>query len=86
MATLALKIGKIILFLLIMIAIGRCLGDPYGWINHDFGYWVVRKIYGNEDAGVENIENVFFFISFFFLLAMTTVSYALIIKLIKRFR
>lgn len=86
MAALALKIGKIILFLLIMVAIGRCLGDPYGWINHDFGYWVVRKLYGNEDAGVENIENVFFLISFICLLVMTSISYAVIITLIKRFR
>jgi len=86
MATLARKIGKIIFSLLIMAVIGRFLGDPYGWINHDFGYWVVQKLYGSNDAGVENVENVFFFISFIFLIVITTILYALIMWLIQRFR
>jgi len=69
-----------------MAAIGRFLGVPYGWVDHDFGYWVVQKLYGGNDAGIENIENIFFFISFIFLIVITTILYALIVRIIQRFR
>ncbi|KMK01302.1 hypothetical protein ABW07_24270 [Pluralibacter gergoviae] len=56
--TLARRLAKVAYFLLILFVIGRSLGDPYLWVNHDLGYWVVHLFYGNEDAGVENIEDV----------------------------
>lgn len=84
--TLARRLAKVAYFLLILLVIGRSFGDPYLWVNHDFGYWVVHLFYGNEDAGVENIENVFFYIAFITEIAAATAIYLITIKLIRKIR
>lgn len=73
--TLARRLAKVVYFFLLLLCIGRSLGDPYLWINHDLGYWVVHLFYGNEDAGVENIEDIFFYIAFITEIATVTVIY-----------
>ncbi|ELN2739357.1 hypothetical protein RJ492_006071 [Pluralibacter gergoviae] len=84
--TLARRLSKVAYFLLILFVIGRSLGDPYLWVNHDLGYWVVHLFYGNEDAGVENIEDVFFYIAFITEIAATTAIYLITMKLIRKIR
>ncbi|MGK8934442.1 hypothetical protein ACRS85_17090 [Pluralibacter gergoviae] len=84
--TLARRLAKVAYFLLILFVIGRSLGDPYLWVNHDLGYWVVHLFYGNEDAGVENIEDVFFYIAFITEIAATTAIYLIMMKLIRKIR
>lgn len=82
----ARRLAKVVYYLLILLAIGRSLGDPYLWINHDFGYWVVHLFYGNEDAGVENIEDIFFYIAFITEITAATVIYLITMKLIRKIR
>ena len=82
----ARRLAKVVYFLLILLAIGRSLGDPYLWVNHDFGYWVVHPFYGNEDAGVENIEDIFFYIAFITEITAATVIYLITMKLIRKIR
>lgn len=84
--TLARRLAKVAYFLLILFVIWRSLGDPYLWVNHDLGYWVVHLFYGNEDAGVENIEDVFFYIAFITEIAATTAIYLITMKLIRKIR
>ena len=84
--TLARRLAKVAYFPLILFVIGRSLGDPYLWVNHDLGYWVVHLFYGNEDAGVENIEDVFFYIAFITEIAATTAIYLITMKLIRKIR
>lgn len=84
--TLARRLAKVVYFLLILLGIGRSLGDPYLWINHYFGYWVVHLFYGNEDAGVENIEDIFFYIAFITEITAAIVIYLVTMKLIRKIR
>ncbi|MVT05632.1 hypothetical protein CD006_23945 [Enterobacter sp. 10-1] len=84
--TFARRLAKVAYFLLILLVIGRSLGDPYLWVSHDFGYWVVHLFYGNEDAGVENIEDVFFYIAFITEIAAATAIYLITMKLIRKIR
>ena len=82
----ARKLAKVVCFLLILLVIGRSLGDPYLWVNHDFGYWVVHLFYGDNDAGAENIEDVFFYIAFLTEIAVATAIYLVTMKLIRKIR
>lgn len=84
--TLARRLAKVVYFLLILLGIGRSLGDPYLWVNHQFGYWMVHLFYGNEDAGVENIEDIFFYIAFITEITAATVIYLVTMKLIRKIR
>ncbi|ECO4312761.1 hypothetical protein AB0001_004765 [Salmonella enterica] len=84
--TLVRRLAKVVYFLLLMLGIGRSLGDPYLWVNHDLGYWVVHLFYGNEDAGVENIEDIFFYIAFITEITAATAIYLVTMKLIKKVR
>lgn len=84
--TLAHRLAKVVYFLLILLGIGRSLGDPYLWVNHQFGYWMVHLFYGNEDAGVENIEDIFFYIAFITEITAATVIYLVTMKLIRKIR
>ena len=84
--TFARRLAKVAYFLLILLVIGRSLGDPYLWVNHDFGYWVVHLFYGDDDAGVENIEDIFFYIAFITEIAAATAIYLITMKLIRKIR
>lgn len=84
--TLARRLAKVVYFLLILLGIGRSLGDPYLWVNHQFGYWMVHLFYGNEDAGVENIGDIFFYIAFITEITAATVIYLVTMKLIRKIR
>lgn len=83
---LARRLAKVVYFLLILFVIGRSLGDPYLWVNHDFGYGVVHLFYGDNDAGAENIEDVFFYIAFIAEIAAATAIYFITMKLIRKIR
>lgn len=82
----ARRLAKVVYFLLILLVIGRSLGDPYFWVNHDFGYWVVHLFYGDNEAGAENIEDVFFYIAFLIEIAVATAIYLVTMKLIRKIR
>jgi len=82
----ARRLAKVVYFLLILLVVGRSLGDPYLWVNHDLGYWVVHLFYGDNDAGVENIEDVFFYIAFLTEIAAATAIYLMTMKLIRKIR
>ncbi|HFO0254631.1 TPA: hypothetical protein ACHIDA_000775 [Raoultella ornithinolytica] len=82
--TLARRLARVAYFLLILLVIGRTLGDPYLWVNHD--YWVVHLFYGDDDAGVENIEDVFFYIAFITEITAATAIYLITMKLIRKIR
>jgi len=69
-----------------MLVIGRSLGDPYLWVNHDVGYGIVHLFYGDNDAGVENIEDIFFLIAFLIEIAAATAIYLITMKLIRKIR
>lgn len=81
----AVRLLKVLLFLLIFVAVGRTLGDPYNWVNHPLADRVADLIYGYGKVGGEEIDDVYFYIDVVSVVAITVALYFIAVKLIKKF-
>lgn len=81
----AVRLLKVLLFLLIFVAVGRTLGDPYNWVNHSLADRVADLIYGYGKVGGEEIDDVYFYIDVVFVVAITVALYFIAVRLIKKF-
>lgn len=86
MAILARKSGKVAFFLLILLCVGRTMGEPYNWINYDFVLKIGNLLYGPGEIGAEAIDDTFFYISFLANIVITVVVFFLKMKLITKIR
>lgn len=86
MATLARKSGKAGYFLLLLVLVGRAMGEPYNWINYDFVLKIGNLLYGPGEIGAEAIDDTYFYISFLANIVITVVVFFITTKLIKRMR
>lgn len=82
----AIRLLNVLLFLAIFVAVGRALGDPYNWVNHALADKLASLIYGYGNVGGEEIDDVYFYIDVVSVLAIATVLYLIVVKLIKRLR
>ncbi len=80
------RASKVVFFILLLIVVGRCMGDPFYWLNYDFVLKVGHLIYGAGEIGAENIDDTYFYIDLITAVAITTAIYLLIVKLIKKIR
>lgn len=80
------RASKVVFFILLLMVVGRCIGNPFYWLNYDFVLNVGHLIYGAGEIGAENIDDTYFYIDFTTAIAITTVIYLLIVKLIKKIR
>ncbi|NBB54987.1 hypothetical protein GU930_07625 [Pantoea vagans] len=76
MAILARKSGKVAFFLLILLCVGRTMGEPYNWINYDFVLKIGNLLYGPGEIGAEAIDDTFFYISFLANIVITVVFFS----------
>lgn len=81
----AVRLLKMLLFLLIFVAVGRTLGDPYNWVNHSLADKVADLIYGYGKVGGEEIDDVYFYIDVVSVVTITVALYFIAVKLIKKF-
>lgn len=86
MATLAHKSGKVALFLLLLIFVGRAMGEPYNWIHYDFVLKLGSMLYGPGEIGAEAIDDTYFYISFLTNIVITTALFSITMKLIRKIR
>lgn len=86
MATLARKSGKVVFFLLILVCVGRAMGEPYNWINYNFVLKLGNLLYGPGEIGAEAIEDTYFYISFLANIVITMVFFFITMKLIRKIR
>ncbi|MCP1206026.1 hypothetical protein NIM72_10810 [Pantoea sp. B550] len=86
MAILARKSGKVAFFLLILLCVGRTMGEPYNWISYDFVLKIGNLLYGPGEIGAEAIDDTFFYISFLANIVITVVVFFLTMKLITKIR
>lgn len=82
----AIRLLNVLLFLAIFIAADRALGDPYHWVNHALADKLASLIYGYGKVGGEEIDDVYFYIDVVSVVAIATVLYLIVVKLIKRLR
>lgn len=86
MATLARKSGKVAFFLLILVCVGRAMGEPYNWINYDFVLKLGKLLYGPGEIGAEAIDDTYFYISFLTNIVITMVIFFITMTLIRKIR
>lgn len=82
----AIRLLNVLLFLAIFVVVGRALGDPYNWVNDALADKLANLIYGYGNVGGEEIDDVYFYIDVVSVVAITTVLYLIVVKLIKRLR
>lgn len=82
----AIRLLNVLLFLTIFIAVGRTLGDPYNWVNDALADKLANLIYGYGNVGGEEIDDVYFYIDVVSVVAIATVLYLIVVKLIRRLR
>ncbi len=81
-----IRLLNVLLFLAIFVAIGRALGDPYNWVNDALADKLANLIYGYGNVGGEEIDDVYFYIDVVSVVAIATVLYLIVVKLIRRLR
>ncbi len=86
MATLARKSGKAGYFLLLLVCVGRAMGEPYNWINYDFVLKIGNLLYGPGEIGAEAIDDTYFYISLLANIAITAALFFITMKLFKTIR
>lgn len=82
----AIRLLSVFLFLAISVAVGRTLGDPYYWVNDTLADKLANLIYGYGKVGGEEIDDVYFYIDVASVIAITTVLYLIVVKLIRILR
>lgn len=82
----AIRLLNVLLFLAIFVALGRTLGDPYSWVNDALADKLANLIYGYGKVGGEEIDDVYFYIDVVSVIAITTVLYLIVVKLMRRVR
>lgn len=82
----AIRLLNVLLFLAIFVAVGRTLGDPYHWVNDALADKLANLIYGYGNVGGEEIDDVYFYIDVVSVVAIATVLYLIVVKLIKILR
>ncbi|KAA5930935.1 hypothetical protein F3I58_08390 [Pantoea sp. VH_4] len=86
MATFARKSGKAGYFLLLLVCVGRAMGEPYNWINYDFVLKIGNLLYGSGEIGAEAIDDTYFYISFLTNIFISMVFFFMTMKLIRKIR
>lgn len=81
----AVRLLKVLLFLLVFVAVGHTLGDPYKWVNYSLADRVADLIYGYGKVGGEEIDDVYFYIDVVSVVVITVALYFIAVKLIKKF-
>ncbi|ATA26071.1 hypothetical protein BIY26_19315 [Brenneria goodwinii] len=84
--TLARRISKITFYALISLIVGRTLGNPEIWFDHELATQIGHMIYGAGEIGADNFYDLYFYISVITIFSITTVIYILVMKLLKKIR
>lgn len=71
--TIAFKTAKLIFFIIIFLVVGKCMGDPYIYINHNVASWLAQLLSG--DVNAESLYDAYFYIDVTSVTAITLVIY-----------
>lgn len=82
--TLARRVAKIVLFVLVMFAVARISGNPEIFINYDLASKIAQLISG--DVNAESMYDAYFYIDIVSVVAITAVIYLITMKLIRKIR
>jgi len=81
-----MRLSKVLYFVLLFVAAGRTLGNPYNWVNHSLADKVATFIYGYGHVGGEEIDDAYFYLDVLTVVITTSVIYFITMKLIRKIR
>ncbi|WP_312454284.1 hypothetical protein [Pseudescherichia sp.] len=82
--TIVLKISKLIFFIVIFLVVGKCMGDPYIYINHDIASSLAQFLSG--DVNAESLYDAYFYIDVASVIVITVAIYNAGLFIYKKFR
>ena len=82
--TLARRVIKIAFYILLSLVVGRTLGNPETWMNHELASQIGHIVYGPGEVGADNFYDLYFYISVIVVFSITTVLYLLTMMLIRK--
>ena len=83
---LARRIAKVALYILLSLVVGRSIGNPETWMNHELASRIGHMLYGSGEVGADNFYDLYFYISLIVVFSITTVIYLINMKLIRKIR
>lgn len=84
--TLARRLSKVTLYILLSLAVGRSIGNPEKWMDHELTHRIGHLLYGPGEIGADNFYDLYFYISVITVFSITTVIYVLAMMLLKKIR
>jgi hypothetical protein len=80
--TIALKIAKLIFFIVIFLVVGKCMPDPYIYINHDIAKSLAHFLSG--DVNAESLYDAYFYIDMASVIVITIAIHIMCLFVITR--
>ncbi|NIF33335.1 hypothetical protein F3J29_14485 [Enterobacter sp. Cy-643] len=80
------NVGKILYFLILSLIIGRTIGNPEIWFDHDLATQLGNILYGPGEIGADNFYDLYFYISIITDLSVTILIYFITVKLFRAIR
>lgn len=80
--TIALKIAKMIFFIVIFLLIGKCMPDPYIYINHDIAKSLAQFLSG--DVNAESLYDAYFYLDVASVIVITISIYAICLSVVRK--
>ncbi len=80
--TIALKIAKLIFFIVIFLVVSKCMQDPYIYINHNIAKSLARFLSG--DVNAESLYDAYFYLDVASVIVITISIYAICLSVVRK--
>jgi len=80
--TIALKIAKLIFFIVIFLVVGKCMQDPYIYINHNIAKSLAQFL--SNDVNAESLYDAYFYLDVASVMVITIVIYIVCIIIFRK--
>lgn len=80
--TIALKISKLIFFIVIFLVVGKCMQDPYIYINHNIAKSLAQFL--SDDVNAESLYDAYFYLDVASVIVITISIYAIYLSVVRK--
>ena len=80
------RLSKITFYILLSLIVGRTLGNPEEWLDHELASRIGHIFYGNGEIGADRFYDLYFYISVISVFSITTIIYIIAMKLSLKIR
>lgn len=80
--TIALKISKLIFFIVIFLVVGKCMANPYLYTNHAIASGLAQFLSG--DVNAESLYDAYFYLDVASVIVITISIYAICLPVVRK--